>query len=139
MVSTTITTGLCAMRYLIWAAGIYYLGQGVVMWAWPLAWYEATPGVAMTGPFNLHFVRDIALIHAVSGLAILHGIRLRSRDVLITGIAWPALHASYHAVMWIGRGVPFDLIALVNLGAIQIPAWTTLALILSISKQENRT
>ena len=47
-------------RNLLLAFGAYYAGLGVMMWGAPLLWHELAPGVAMMGPYNLHFVRDIA-------------------------------------------------------------------------------
>jgi hypothetical protein len=42
--------------------------NGFIMFAMPAAWYGSFPGVAETGPFNPHFVRDIGAAYVVSGL-----------------------------------------------------------------------
>ncbi|WP_299548254.1 hypothetical protein [uncultured Tateyamaria sp.] len=124
------------MVRVLWIVGIYYLASGVLMWTQPQFWYANTPGVAAMGPFNLHFIRDIALVLGVSGLAILHAARTRSRDVLIVGLGWPALHALYHLAIWANRGFAFDMITLVNLLGIQLPVWTSLAIAFSMQPKE---
>ncbi len=123
-------------RLIVGLVGVYFLGLGAVMWIVPETWYDVTPGVAAMGPFNAHFVRDVALTLIVSGLAVMHGARTRNISALACGLGWPACHALFHAAIWIGRGTPFDLVALVNLGAIQLPVWTALALTLSNAKKE---
>ena len=34
-------------------------------------------------------------------------------------------HALLHLQMWVTRGMPFDLVGIVNLTSIQVPAWLT--------------
>ncbi|MEX0367927.1 MAG: hypothetical protein AB3N22_17810 [Ruegeria sp.] len=125
------------MRLFLYCARDYFLASGFVMWALPEQWYLRTPGVTDTGPFNLHFVRDIALIVAISGLAILHAARTGQLPVLMLGLAWPALHAASHLVIWVNRGLPLDTIALVNLAGIQLPDWTSLAIAFSMQPKEH--
>ncbi|MBY5932120.1 hypothetical protein KUV51_03845 [Tateyamaria omphalii] len=125
------------MVRILWLVGAYFLITSALMWAAPLSWYRLTPGVAAMGPFNLHFIRDIVLIFAVSGLAVLHGCRTGQRAVLLVGLAWPALHALFHILLWIERGVPLDTIALVNLAGLQLPVWTSLAIASSIEPKES--
>ncbi len=59
------------MRGLI--AGIVGIGlaaNGLVMLGVPAAWYAAVPGVAATGPFNAHFIRDIGIAYLLCGAAL---------------------------------------------------------------------
>ncbi len=44
-------------------------GNGLVMLAAGAWWYGVVPGVTETGPFNLHFVKDIGAAYLVVGLA----------------------------------------------------------------------
>lgn len=44
--------------------------NGLVMLAVPLAWYDAVPGVPLTGAFNPHFVRDIGMAYLVVTLGL---------------------------------------------------------------------
>ena len=50
----------------------------------------------------------------------------RNVTAAVFGAAWPCFHALFHIWIWLGRGVPFDEIALVNLVGIQLPAWLAL-------------
>jgi len=118
------------MRIFLFLIALYYLGLAAMMWLAPMAWYESTPGVAMMGPFNLHFIRDVALAYLVSGAALFWGAWKSDKTALVFGAAWPCLHALFHLYIWVMRGVPFDLIAAANLGGIQLPAWVALALAL---------
>jgi hypothetical protein len=88
--------------------GLYYLALGAVMLVDPLGWYKSTPGVAHTGPFNPHFVIDIALAFLASGALWGAAVLLpRHRAGLALGAAlWPALHAGFHIVGWFGHGLP---------------------------------
>jgi uncharacterized protein YjeT (DUF2065 family) len=44
--------------------------NGLVMLGVPAGWYGAVPGVAATGPYNPHFVRDIGAAYVVAGVAL---------------------------------------------------------------------
>ena len=115
-----------------------HFANALVMWFAPHAWYEAVPGVAMMGPFNLHFVRDIALAFGMSAGALAYGAYRFDRSAAVCGAAWPCLHAIFHIWIWFARGVPFDQIALVNLTGIQIPAWLALAAARHFTRKEIR-
>ena len=49
-------------KWLLRLIGGLHLINGAAMWAAPAFWYAQTLGVAMTGPFNAHFVKDIGMI-----------------------------------------------------------------------------
>ena len=53
-------------RLCLIAIAAFHYANGLVMWFAPHFWYETVPGVAMMGPFNLHFIRDIALVFGMS-------------------------------------------------------------------------
>jgi len=122
------------MRIILFVISIYYLGLATLIWFAPMQWYETTPGVAMMGPFNLHFIRDAALTYLVSGAAMFWGTWKSDKTALVIGAAWPALHAVYHMCMWVMRGMPFDLVAAVNFSGIQLPAWIALLIIFKHKK-----
>ena len=118
--------------------GALHLTTGAVMWVAPAFWYARTPGVVMTGPFNMHFIRDVGLIFLVSGSALIVG-RLRGdATAMICGAAWPALHAAYHAWMWLARGMPVDSVAAANLVGIQLPAWVALFFAIRFAQKETQ-
>ncbi len=54
-------------RLVLAALAALSVANGLYMWFTPEAWYHSVPGVPMTGPLNLHFVPDIAMIFLVSG------------------------------------------------------------------------
>ncbi|MDO8902543.1 MAG: hypothetical protein Q7V15_14445 [Phenylobacterium sp.] len=71
-------------------AGLLGLGLGAnglfMLWA-PFDWYEATPGVVKTGPFNGHFVRDVGAAYLVCAVAL-------AVSAWKPRKAWPALLAA---------------------------------------------
>lgn len=109
----------------------------VYMWFAPMVWYESTPGVAPMGPFNLHFIRDVALTYLVSGAALGYGAYKGNQAFMLVGAAWPACHALYHIAIWFHRGLQFDTILIVNVAGIQLPAW--IALIGAIKASQTKT
>lgn len=108
---------------LIGAIALLHCANACFMWIAPERWYHLVPGVAMMGPFNSHFIRDVALTFALSGGALLFGLRRKDRTALLFGATWPVLHALFHLWIWTSRGLPLDEIALANLLGIQLPAW----------------
>lgn len=108
---------------------VIYGVNALIMWFAPEFWYETTPGVAMMGPFNLHFVRDIALIYLLAAAAFVWAVRENNQTAGYVGAAWPCMHALFHLQIWMARGFPFDEISATNLVGIQIPAWVALYLI----------
>jgi hypothetical protein len=44
------------------ALGVAAFANGNIMLTSPAEWYFLVPGVATTGPYNQHFIRDIGLV-----------------------------------------------------------------------------
>ena len=44
--------------------------NGVAMMGAPLSWFGFIPGVAATGPFNEHFVRDIGAAYLAAAVSL---------------------------------------------------------------------
>ncbi|MEM9055170.1 MAG: hypothetical protein AAGB16_07585 [Pseudomonadota bacterium] len=126
------------MRFFLIAVGILYLATAFYLFFAPHAFYENTPGVAMIGPINLHFMRDAALAFLVSGSALIWAARKSNRDVAIFGAAWPFAHALFHIWIWLARGTPFDIVALTNLVGIQLPAWLAMIGAIKLSNEGPR-
>jgi hypothetical protein len=84
-----------------WIAALLGGGLAVnalVMLARPLGWYDAVPGVPLTGPFNPHFVRDIGMAYLVATLG-LTWFAARPRQgwpALVCAAAFLSLHAAIH-------------------------------------------
>ena len=86
------------MRHLLAVfLGLGFAANGAAMLLVPLLWYAGIPGVADTGPFNPHFVRDIGCAYFVSGTALI-GFALDRRfgGAALAGAAFLALHAAVH-------------------------------------------
>jgi len=98
------------IRILLGLLGLFHLANGLFMLASPDAWYAAVPGVGMTGPMNHHFIQDIGLAFAASGLGLLLGARAgrTAATLALAGATWPALHALLHVWGWIAHGIPHD-------------------------------
>jgi hypothetical protein len=87
------------------AIGIFFLilgGLSIVNGGWMMLhaalWYETLPGVVDTGPYNGHFVRDIGLAYAVSGIGFVwcaFNLR-RCWPVVVAQAMWAAGHALLH-------------------------------------------
>ena len=122
-------------RSIILIAGLYYATTGIFLFMAPRAFYETTPGVAMMGPFNSHFIRDAGIAFLASGLGLAYGARRARSDVAIFTLGWPLGHAVFHIWIWLTRGMPFDTAALVNLTGIQLPGWITLLAIIRLIRK----
>jgi hypothetical protein len=85
-------------RILAALVGALMAGNGIIMVVDPPAWYASVPGVADTGPLNLHFVRDIGFAYFTAGSALVWGAFGGGWKVSATGTLFFALHALLHAV-----------------------------------------
>lgn len=81
---------------LAWGSGIVCGINGLAMIVAPFAWYGAVPGVAETGPFNPHFIRDIGCAYLVTGIALGLAGRNIELHAAIPGAAFLVLHALVH-------------------------------------------
>jgi uncharacterized membrane protein len=98
------------VRLFLVILGIALVVNGIFMLVAPQGWYDAMPGVAMTGPFNPHFISDIAMAFLASGASLALGARtgLAAAVIACSGATWPALHALVHAASWFSHGFPAD-------------------------------
>ncbi|HUH83732.1 MAG TPA: hypothetical protein VLX85_03940 [Stellaceae bacterium] len=84
-------------RVIIGIFDLALAANGVFMLALPERWYVTVPGIAATGPFNSHFVRDVGAAYLVAGGALLWFLRDKAaRPAAIAGAAFLALHALVH-------------------------------------------
>jgi len=109
------------------------------MWTATQHWYDTIPGVSLTGPLNSHFAKDVALAYLTSGVALIWAGVKQDRYIGLFGAAWLALHALFHIWIWVHRGAPVDLVALVNLTGIQLPAFIGLASAISLTSEKVKT
>jgi len=83
--------------FLARALGFGLLVNGLIMFTLPAAWYANIPGVAETGPFNAHFVRDIGDAYVVCGLVFLwFPFERAAQAAAQAGTLFLALHAVVH-------------------------------------------
>ena len=55
---------------LLWILAIGMLLNGTWMLLVPGSWFDRMPGVAATGPYNEHFVRDVGSAYLAVGVAL---------------------------------------------------------------------
>ncbi len=87
------------MQKLILSAVAAWHGfNGLFMLMMPARWYETVPGVTHTGPFNGHFIADIAIafLACAAGLALAVRHRGPIAAALLTA---PAIFLGGHAVL----------------------------------------
>lgn len=125
-------------RTVLFFVAALYLATACYMFLTPHSFYDTVPGVAMMGPFNLHFIRDAGLAFLVSGAALGWAAARRRPQIALVGASWPFVHALFHIWIWLGRGMPFDQVALVNLLGIQLPAWAAFLASLSFMLAETK-
>ena len=98
-------------RLIVYACALILIATGLAMLIGGPLWYEHTPGVAMTGPYNAHFVLDIGFAFLASGMVLAVGAWMGARSLMIAGLSWPALHAGLHALGLVTMG-PASMAAL---------------------------
>lgn len=114
------------MRHILIAVALLNVATGVVVFLAPGYFYNNVPGVAMMGPFNVHFIRDVGLAYCGSGVLLAVAWRRQDYAFALGGALWPCLHALFHIQIWFARGAPVDRVAITNLLGIQLPAWLAL-------------
>lgn len=75
--------------------------NGLFMLFMPMRWYEGVPGVTHTGPFNGHFIADIAIAFLASAIGLALAVRQPgpiAAALLIAPAAFLGGHAVLHAV-----------------------------------------
>lgn len=74
-------------KWIAGALGLLLGANALWMLVAPASWYAGVPGVAETGPANLHFIRDISCAYLVAAIALLWLARSPQK-------AWPATAAA---------------------------------------------
>lgn len=72
--------------------------NGLFMLLAPEHWYESVPGVTPTGPFNSHFIADIAIAFLACAIALALAVRLRGKIGGAMLIA-PAMFLGGHSLL----------------------------------------
>lgn len=86
------------MRQLLIMLAIIYLANGLLMLAAPNLWYQITPGVADTGPINIHFIRDIGLafVGASGSALLLFSARYKQFAAIAASVIFIGGHGIFH-------------------------------------------
>lgn len=108
--------------------GLLWVATGVSIFADPQGFYDRTPGLAMMGPYSVHFIRDVGLAFIAAGTATVVGAWQCNRQLALAGAGWPFLHALFHLQIWSHRGFPFDAIAAFDVIAVIAPAFLAVIL-----------
>lgn len=108
-----------------------WLLAGAAIFVLPRHFHELTPGVALFGPFNAHFIRDVGLVYLASGLVGLYGVRGGSMALCIAAALWSSLHAVFHLHVWAARGWPLDGIFLFDLSFVIVPPFLVVLTLLT--------
>jgi hypothetical protein len=114
------------MRIAAIVIGAVMVANGIVMLAGPAGWYGAVPGVAHTGPLNVHFVRDIGIAGGVAGAAIVWGAFRGGWIATAVGAALLAAHSVLHIVETI-LGHHHDVLG-AELLTVHAPAWAAVTI-----------
>lgn len=79
--------------------GLGFAANGIWMLSSPGGWYLAIPGVAATGPANVHFIRDIGCAFLIVAISLLWLARSPKQawPAAMAGGGFLALHALVHA------------------------------------------
>ncbi len=104
--------------------------NGLYMLVAPEHWYWAVPGVPDRGSFNVHFVRDIGIIYALCGGALVFGALYPSQRLGLWSVsaAWLTGHALFH--FWeVGVGFVGVKSLAVDFPGVTLPALLNLALL----------
>ena len=110
------------IRHVVGAMAIYYLLTGLYISILPHDFYLNAPGVAATGPYNMHFIRDVGFAFTTSACAIGYGLYVHQKQVMIFGAAWLLIHGLFHLALWFMHGMALDLAALIDATLVSIPA-----------------
>lgn len=107
---------------LLWALAVFYLITGLMISIVPELFYENAPGVAATGPYNMHFLRDVGFAFTISALGLAYGLRHASKPLVLFGAAWLVVHGVFHFVLWLLHDHPGSGAAILDLGIVVLPA-----------------
>ena len=116
------------IRQLIWAFVAFYLLTGLYIAVLPHDFYLNAPGAQPTGPYNMHFLRDVGFAFLSSSVAIGYGIYSGVKPVMVFGALWLLIHGLFHLTLWIVHGMQLDSAAMIDMVVVSIPAVATFAL-----------
>jgi hypothetical protein len=119
-------------KVLIGLVALASLANGAFMLIAPLTWYETIETVKLTGPPNIHFLRDIGLAYLVCGALLAYGaVDPKTRMIaLVAGSLWLTAHGALH-IYEVLTGICTTATFLADTPAVIVPpllAWIGIAL-----------
>ena len=80
--------------------GALLLANGVFMMVAPEEWFWSVPGVAATGDYNPHLVKDVGFTYGLLALTLFVAIKVRSARFILLSIVsiWLVAHGILHVV-----------------------------------------
>jgi len=91
------------MKPLLIGLGLYNAANGLFMLIAPRVWFETIPGASHTGPFNPHFIADIAIAFLAAAAGLVLAGFLKGRDcipALLPSAIFLGGHAILHVTDW---------------------------------------
>jgi hypothetical protein len=99
-----------------------FSGNGLWMLADPAGWFASVPGVMDTGPFNMHFVRDVGCAYLVLACAIGMASSLpAAQPLLLLASLSVGLHAALHGIDIVAGRLPLEHLS-TDFGGVFLPA-----------------
>lgn len=110
------------IRLSICALAAFYLLTGLYIAVLPHDFYSNAPGAAATGPYNMHFIRDVGFAFLTSSLALGYGLYREQKPLMLFGALWLLIHGLFHLTLWLVHGMPLDGAALTDAVLVIVPA-----------------
>lgn len=107
---------------ILWALVAFYLLTGLIISVAPEFFYATGPGVAATGPYNMHFLRDVGFAFTLSALGLAYGLRYEIKPLVLFGASWLVVHGIFHFVLWLLHDQPGSSNALLDVALVVLPA-----------------
>ncbi len=106
----------------IWALIAFYLLTGLYIAVLPNDFYLNAPGASATGPYNMHFIRDVGFAFLTSASAVAYGLHAGNKPVMLFGALWLLIHGLFHLTLWAVHGMPLDSAAVTDAAVVIAPA-----------------
>ena len=106
------------VRLILGVLGLFHLVNGLAMIVAPDAWAAAVVHLSAPDHLHFHFIADIGMAFAASGVGMLLGARRGAGNAIwaMAGATWPMLHALLHLKEWVLVGPPGAMGDLVSEG-----------------------
>ncbi len=96
------------VRLILGFLGLFHLANGLVMLLAPDQWAANVVHLQAPDHLHRHFMTDIGLAFAASGVGMLLGVRpgITNGAFAMAGAVWPLLHGLFHLAEWFEHGPP---------------------------------